>query len=1278
MRKLKLYLAFWIVCLALAQALRAGPVPISLDLDQLKKTIPTVTSDRYPDADDVLVDDYLHTKYQADGTSITYDDQAFKILTEKGRKANRTITLWFNQSYGSAKVVLAEIYKGDGKVVKVDVEKLSQVMVDRSQMSSNIFDPNHKNWTTTIPDLEVGDTLRFVTRHETTKPRVPNTFSDYHTFEGTQPIVRYKIEIDAPKALPLKHHILKDQVEGTVAFSQKEAGDRIVYQWVAQNVPQMFPEPDMPARYTVVQRLLVSTIASWNDVSKWYWNLCLPRLKTTDAMKAKVNELTKGLTNREEIIRAVFRFVSQEIRYMGITVEKEAPGYEPHDVELTFNNRHGVCRDKAALLVAMLKLANIEAFPVLIHAGPLKDSEIPQPYFNHAVTAALNSDGTYMLMDSTDENTKQLFPSYLANKSFLVARPDGETLKTTPFSPAKDNMLTIEAKAEIHADGSLDVTADIAFDGINDNSYRGAFANRTPQQQRQFFERIAKHVAPGAIVKSLVLTPKDMLDTETMLKATIQLHADTNLFVASGENAILTIPQFGSSLGIINFVLGNAGLEKRKYPFCNDIACGVRESIEFKIDPAWGKPVVLPSYQDISDGQVKWTKSLDFNPSSRTLELKSEFAINTVQFMPDQYLALKSHLKTIEVNNRKKAIFSREATFDPETADQAEIDIEFIYDDLRIELSDEFNWTETKTVKMRILTYNGKKMYSEIKESYNPIWEDVKLDYARVTNPDKATGKSIVKEISKEEINLMDAGWVASAPRYPAGKTLVASLPGVEIGSEIEYKLTRVVKNYHFFSCDRNFRGVYPIAKRTLTISSPLHIKLQTAVFQNGYLASDLTAHENNIIESVKPDNGRNVWTWTSVNQPMIAKERSCPPSVAFLPSVQTTTGNWATHAAKIALALKSKAVPGSETKKLIETFKALPRSEQVKAVRDTVAKSIRTAGPNFLNLPLDCLTEPDVTLKEGYGHAGDAAILLYAILSELGLQPEFILATTSPRYKKILQNAINTPSYTLYDAVLVRVVDDGKTIWLNDQNHYAQLGTTRFEDCPALLMNGKSDTIKPDQDRKDETHTLVTLEIKDDATAILTERELVSGSSFAGFKQLYDEITPEERRRHIQEIIAGISQNATLIGEFTTKFDQYPGERSFACQIKDYGVIDKDFMYFNILTGRFTRALSSLTDKRKNPLYWSWPVRNRYEARLVLPPSYKNVLILPEVLEWTQPSGDGTLSAKVTKQDNGDILFTYEVNLKPDVIQPEQYQELIEIAKRLTHSSMRTILLKK
>jgi len=44
----------------------------------------------------------------------------------------------------------------------------------------------------------------------------------------------------------------------------------------------------------------------------------------------------------------------------------------------------------------------------------------------------------------------------------------------------------------------------------------------------------------------------------------------------------------------------------------------------------------------------------------------------------------------------------------------------------------------------------------------------------------------------------MDAEWVGAAPRYPAGKTLVVSLPNVEIGSVIEYKVKRVFKGRPF------------------------------------------------------------------------------------------------------------------------------------------------------------------------------------------------------------------------------------------------------------------------------------------------------------------------------------------------------------------------------------------------------------------------------------------------------------------------------------------------
>ena len=86
-------------------------------------------------------------------------------------------------------------------------------------------------------------------------------------------------------------------------------------------------------------------------------------------MEAKARELAAGKST-QEIIEALFTFVSQEIRYMGITTEEEAPGYEPHDVSITFENRYGVCRDKAALLASMLRIAGVDAFPVIIMAGP--------------------------------------------------------------------------------------------------------------------------------------------------------------------------------------------------------------------------------------------------------------------------------------------------------------------------------------------------------------------------------------------------------------------------------------------------------------------------------------------------------------------------------------------------------------------------------------------------------------------------------------------------------------------------------------------------------------------------------------------------------------------------------------------------------------------------------------------------------------------------------------------------------------------------------------------
>ena len=48
-----------------------------------------VTTNQYPDADTVLVDAVVFERYNPDGTSTAWNEEAVKVLTEAGRRATR-------------------------------------------------------------------------------------------------------------------------------------------------------------------------------------------------------------------------------------------------------------------------------------------------------------------------------------------------------------------------------------------------------------------------------------------------------------------------------------------------------------------------------------------------------------------------------------------------------------------------------------------------------------------------------------------------------------------------------------------------------------------------------------------------------------------------------------------------------------------------------------------------------------------------------------------------------------------------------------------------------------------------------------------------------------------------------------------------------------------------------------------------------------------------------------------------------------------------------------
>jgi len=62
-----------------------------LDSKKAIEAAAQITLDRYPDCDEATVDKKMVRVYRADGTGESQDESFVKVLTEKGKRNNRTL-----------------------------------------------------------------------------------------------------------------------------------------------------------------------------------------------------------------------------------------------------------------------------------------------------------------------------------------------------------------------------------------------------------------------------------------------------------------------------------------------------------------------------------------------------------------------------------------------------------------------------------------------------------------------------------------------------------------------------------------------------------------------------------------------------------------------------------------------------------------------------------------------------------------------------------------------------------------------------------------------------------------------------------------------------------------------------------------------------------------------------------------------------------------------------------------------------------------------------------
>jgi hypothetical protein len=1270
-RALAWFASAFIAWSAAAQTNRySGPLWSLVDARKVLEAAADITLAKYPDCDDATVEKKMMRVYRTDGTGECQDETYTKVLTEKGRRNNRTLSQSFTIPYSTVQVVQLEVIKTNGQIVPVDVAANSKETIDESQMHANIYDPNNKVLEVNIPGVEVGDLIHSVTRQPIDRSYVPGQFAEETVLEGPGYILHSSYEVHAPADRPLLRVALRDEVPGTVAYSKETEPDGgVVHHWEIHNVPRMFDEPAMPPYEMVLQRLFVSTMPDWQTVSKWYWNLSKSHLEaTTPEMKQTVDSLTAGAATEMDRIKSVFYFVSKNVRYMGLTPEKDRPGFEPHDVEITFDKKYGVCRDKAALLVSMLREANLDAYPVLISVGVKRDAEVPDPDFNHAIVSVQLKNREYLLMDPTDENTRALLPANDCDQSYLVCRPEGEGLKISPVQPPEDHLMRVVTTGTLTAEGALEAKSDLYFDGVNDDAYRNAFAHMKPDDQRRFFESSLKRSMPGAQLRSFKLTPAEMLDMSSALHAQLEYAVDG--MTASGQGkAIVSLPWIGKDFGVVNFILNGAGLDKRKYPMQTYVACGLAEGISLKLSGGFGQAVSLPSYTPIDDPSLSYQQNVTARDGA--LNCSRQLTLKVVEFAPAQYATLKQTLKSLEYDQRKSpilAVLDTAPAAAPAPAGEAALppvqsNAKILESHKELEVTDAHTSTYKINFSKRILTYAGKKKEAEIKVAYNPACQTVRLTRGVVVSK---TGQR--QEISAGEMNVMDAGWNASAKRYTGEKILVANLPGVEIGSTIEVAFEITGKDLPFISGFEPFQLPDELDRKSFALTAPVGLELlQRVSGPAGLVTMEHSA-----------EGGKQTFRWQAEHIQALPDEPQLPPEWVFNSGVSYFVGDMASYLKELNDTMLNRSEQRAKAGALAAQMaaKAGIKLDAVTALRDFVAKTIRQAGPSFTELPLRELSAADTTLADGYGHAADRAILLHAMLSAAGFQPEFVLASELPPIAGITNVALAFPLPRSFEHPLVRVTVDGAAYYLNDTDQYAKLGSTGFDGRLGLVLSSQtSEVIHAVPGCENRVETDYTLAPDDTGRTRVNVTRRYFGVNYNGKNRYFSELPPEERRRYFQEIVSALAQGARAVGDLTTRFDSYPGLEQFTADVDNYSVLDGNYYYFDL---PFTPSLFPAgADRRALPLFISRGSDFAVRAEIQLPPGFHHVVMAPGSQTLDAPDGSG--QAKITSTDSaGKWVITDEFQTAPAIIPPPDYAAMQKVESALGRKSAKAFLLEK
>jgi transglutaminase-like putative cysteine protease/tetratricopeptide (TPR) repeat protein len=465
--------------------------------------------------------------------------------------------------------------------------------------------------TVTFTTLRPGDVLELSWLIEDTGEgdRPQGYFSHLQALRDVYPVFASTVVLQAPEG-----RRLFTRAPGYCRQTKSLAGRQQLWVWECRPGAPLLFEPNTPAAALEDDWFYAASFEKWADLAQWYRRHISDRIAPGQRVRQLAAELTASMGRPEQKARALYRYVADEIRYLA--VEYGRHGVIPAPADEVLHRGFGDCKDKSALLVALLDAAGVEALPVLVKSG--WGGELPRgaaalEFFDHALVYLPQ------LKWWLDPSVRYFGPNQLpAELQGIAALPIGSRQVTPMFTPmgaVADNHYRLEMKIRPDEEGNGRIWLSAEVGGVLAPYLRQQFAASASEGKviEQFLAGLFGQVEQiqGRALRLDEFEWPVLIQAEMVLPAVLKAQVDGSL----------CIPALGRNTYYQNTF---AGLPRRQ----TDLALGPGWLVEWRVelDPPSGMTPEGP----LPGGRVEdqgVTASLQVSEKNGAIEIAATFQL---------------------------------------------------------------------------------------------------------------------------------------------------------------------------------------------------------------------------------------------------------------------------------------------------------------------------------------------------------------------------------------------------------------------------------------------------------------------------------------------------------------------------------------------------------------------------------------------------------------------------------------------------------------------------